>query len=103
MARSPQGEAVVKKAREKPAKTLADLQERFAKGGAWPIDRELFHSAALMYIAERLTGIEAALSTKKGRSRKPSAWNRFFAAGMKAGKAPALIGEEWRQRRKESS
>lgn len=31
--------------------------------------------------------------------RKPTAWQEFFAAGMKAGKTPAQIGNEWRAKR----
>jgi hypothetical protein len=48
------------------------------------------------FIAEKLVEIEAALAGRKiRRGTQPSEWNRFFAEGMKAGKSPTQIGEEW--------
>jgi hypothetical protein len=52
-----------------------------------------FVAQALMFIAERLDAV-----TRGKATRKPSEWQRFFGRGIKAGKTPAQIGEEWRAR-----
>ena len=53
------------------------------------------------FIAERLVEIEQSLTnrTVRRRNTRPSDWNRFFAAGMRAGKSPALIGAEWQEQK----
>lgn len=53
-----------------------------------------FGAQAIMFIAEKLDAL-----TRAAPKREPTAWQRFFAAGMKAGKTPAEIGAEWRARR----
>lgn len=50
-----------------------------------------FMAQALMFIAEQTAKPERT-------QRKPSAWNQFFAKGMKAGKSPAQIASEWKSR-----
>lgn len=52
-----------------------------------------FMAQALLFLAER------AVSQPSRPKRKPSAWQRFFANGMKQGKSPAQIATEWRQRK----
>jgi hypothetical protein len=58
-----------------------------------------FGAQAILYIAETLDAIQATLAKGAAKpKRKPSEWQRFFSAGMKAGKTPAQIGEDWRER-----
>lgn len=52
-----------------------------------------FMAQALMFLAE-----QSNRQMPQRAPRKPSAWNQFFAKGMKAGKSPAQIAKEWRER-----
>ena len=85
--------------------TLRELRaEGVAVAGCWSEDG-FFRSKAQLFMAERLDSIEDLLRTlieavtARKPHRKPSAWQRFFAAGMKAGKTPKQIGAEWRERK----
>jgi hypothetical protein len=51
-----------------------------------------FMAQALMFLAE-----QTARQSQRPE-RKPSAWNQFFAKGMRTGKSPGEIGKEWRER-----
>lgn len=78
-------------------RTIPQLEEALRRA---PYGYDRRHDLLLLlgsFIAERLVEIEHALTDRKVRSRstRPSEWNRFFAAGMKAGKSPQQIGQEW--------
>lgn len=86
--------------------SLAELREMFATVTSSTAGDARFSAQANLYSAERLTAIEATLvrieqALTKDRKRGPqklSAWQKFFAAGMKAGKTPKQVGQEWRVR-----
>lgn len=50
-----------------------------------------FMAQALMFLCER--------AERPKRTRKPSAWQLFFAKGMGTGKSPAQIATEWKARK----
>jgi DNA-binding NarL/FixJ family response regulator len=52
-----------------------------------------FMAQALMFLCER-----AVVQKQPKEKRKPTAWQTFFAKGMREGKSPAQIAEEWRVR-----
>lgn len=52
-----------------------------------------FMAQALMFLAER------TVSQTPKREHKPTAWQKFFAKGMRDGKSPAQIAEEWTRRK----
>lgn len=52
-----------------------------------------FMAQALMFLAER-----SVATTPERKKRPPTEWQKFFAKGMRAGKSPAQIAEEWRKR-----
>lgn len=66
-----------------------------------------FGAQAILFLAERLVSIEALLSKsatdkylrQSRKKRPPSEWQKFFAAGMKAGKTATEIGAEWRAKK----
>jgi hypothetical protein len=89
------------------AKAVADRLDKVPPG--WSAgDREFSKRVAFLAI-ERLERIEDALdalvelSAIGRKKRKPNAYSRFFAEGMKAGKTPKQIGEEWRAQKKDSA
>lgn len=59
-----------------------------------------FGAQAILFLAERLVSIEALVikGTAK-KKRPPSEWQKFFAAGIKAGKTATEIGAEWRAKK----
>ena len=68
--------------------------------GSWGLPTRKQRIAMILFFAEHLVNIEKALVSNGHKPKRPAtAWQKFFAAGMKAGKAPALIGEEWRARK----
>jgi hypothetical protein len=75
--------------------------------GSWKVGQRRFETVAVALLAERLLAIEEALSkppptaAQNGRRKKrpPTPWQKFFAAGMKAGKSPAEIGQEWQAKK----
>jgi hypothetical protein len=80
----------------KRARSLKELRHEFDSISSTVAGDTRFGAQAILFIAERLENIEALLgkgATKK--KRQPSEWQRFFAAGMRAGKTAAQIGEEW--------
>jgi hypothetical protein len=52
-----------------------------------------FMAQALMFIAER-----SVVANPPKEKRPPTEWQKFFAKGMRAGKSPAEIATEWRDR-----
>lgn len=52
-----------------------------------------FTAQALMFLAER-----SVVATPEREKRPPTEWQKFFAKGMRAGKSPTQIAEEWRKR-----
>ena len=83
-------------------RTIAQLEEALKSAPSRGYGRE--HAQTMLlgeFIAEQLIEINQALTNRSVRSRssRPSDWNRFFAAGMKAGKSPTQIGAEWQARK----
>lgn len=61
-----------------------------------------FAATALMFVAKKLAAIETLLAAQVAaprKKRRPSKWQRFYGDGMKAGKAPKQIADEWRARK----
>ena len=54
---------------------------------------------AIVYACEKLEEIADLLRKPAPVKRKPTAWQRFFSVGMKAGKSPKQIAKEWADRR----
>lgn len=82
-------------------RTLPQLEEAIGRV-AYGYDRK--HEQMMIlgsFIAEQLVEINQAVTNRRVRSKssRPSEWNRFFAAGMKAGKSPTEIGREWQERK----
>jgi len=80
--------------------SIKELQREFASIKTTVAGDTRFGAQAILFIAERLTNIEALL--EKGaakKKRQPTEWQRFFAAGMKKGKTAAEIGSEWRSKK----
>lgn len=93
-------------------KTVAELRAAIPrKSGSWGAATSIERRVVMLFFAERLVNIEKALVAlaqkpepngrkKNGYKKRPKTeWQKFFAAGMKAGKAPALIGQEWREKK----
>ena len=81
--------------------TLPQLEEAIRRV---PYGYDRKHDQTMLlgkFIAEQLIEINQALTnrTVRSKSSRPSEWNRFFAAGMKAGKSPTEIGREWQERK----
>jgi hypothetical protein len=53
-------------------------------------------ASALGRAVERQSARLAQRRTGDGQRRQPTAWNRFFGEGIKAGKTPTEIATEWR-------
>lgn len=95
----------------KAAKDLKDLRGEFASIRSAVAGDTRFSAQAILFLSERLTRIEALLEQQikiarrveaKAKPKRPkTAWQDFFAAGMKAGKSPAEVGAEWRERQAE--
>jgi hypothetical protein len=85
----------------KPVETVAELRAELKQVRTGVSGDTIFSAKAVLFIAERLVNIERALVKRNGKRKKPSAWNLFFADRMKAGKSPAEIGAEWRERRRQ--
>lgn len=85
----------------KRVRAFAELRDYAATINTATAGDARFSANALLFIAERLDEI-AVLLKAEAKSRRPkrprTKWQDFFAAGMKAGKSPAVIGEEWRAR-----
>lgn len=78
-----------------------EVLDKRVRGGYFEMGDRRFQVRTTRLIVERLIGIENALlarPTQVRKKRPPTAWQEFFAAGMKAGKTPAEIGAEWRAR-----
>jgi hypothetical protein len=97
--------------------SLKELRAEMKKIDRGLSQDSMFAAKALLYMAEQLNGFAIAGQTlvksrlleviaqqgqKKGNreKRKPSAWNQFFSQGMKAGKNPREIAEEWKNRKR---
>lgn len=72
--------------------SIEELRAAFSGIPAFHGGDSRFMAQALMFLAERSVAIPP-------RTRKPSEWNKFFAKGMKDGKAPGQIAREWKERR----
>jgi hypothetical protein len=72
--------------------TIDELRRAFDEIKSVVAGDTRFMAQALMFLAER-----SVVSIPRVQ-RKPTEWQRFFAKGMKAGKSPAQIAEEWRTR-----
>jgi hypothetical protein len=88
------------------AENIAELRKMYAKvKSGWSADTR-FMAQAAMFNSERIERIatlmekqlQVAQKAAAKPKRKPSEWQKFFAAGMKAGKTPTEIGEMWRNR-----
>lgn len=78
----------------KPYKSISDMKLELK---TWsPSWGNQIGTRGIIYACELL---EQILESLKKPRRKVSAWNKFFAAGVKAGKTPAQISKEWRERR----
>lgn len=75
----------------KPYTSTADMKRELK---TWsPSWGNQIGTRGVIYACELLEQILAAV--RKPPKRQQSAWNKFFAAGMKAGKAPAEISKDW--------
>ena len=93
----------------KAAKDLKDLRAHFATIHSTVAGDTRFSAQAILFLSERLSRIESLLEEQlklarqaetKAKAKRPlTEWQRFFGAGMKAGKTPAEIGAEWRGKR----
>ena len=89
------------------AKDLLQLRDQFETIRSTVAGDTRFSAQAILFLSERLSRIESLLEeqlklarqAKTKVKRRPTEWQRFFAAGMKAGKTPAAIGAEWRDSR----
>lgn len=85
----------------KRAPDIRTLKDDFQKVKTAVAGDTRFSAEAVLFIAESLTRIEALLdrlATPEKPKKKPTAWQKFFGAGMKQGKTPAEIGAEWKRR-----
>lgn len=90
----------------KPAKDLRDLRQQFDSIHSTVAGDTRFSAQAVFFLSEQLSRIERLLGQQLKLAqrvetkvkRPPTEWQRFFAAGMKAGQTPAQIGEAWRAR-----
>jgi len=90
------------------AKDLLQLRDQFETIRSTVAGDTRFSAQAILFLSERLSRIESLLEEQlklarqaetKAKAKRPlTEWQRFFAAGMKAGKTPAEIGAEWRGR-----
>jgi len=80
-------------------KNAAELQESYLKLESWtlgPMAKQVEIEATIMlcgYIEELVVAL------RRRPRHQQSAWQRFFGAGIKAGKTPQQVGAEWRSRR----
>jgi hypothetical protein len=74
---------------------------RKAAKGQWGTASREERIVFAVFLAERLLNIERALAKTDGKrpARPKTAWQQFFAEGMKAGKSPQQIATEWRTRK----
>ena len=92
----------------KPIETLPELRRELKNTTSGVAGDTIFSAKAVLFICERLVDIEKALTSQNGGKpkpkpkRKPSEWQRFFTAGMKANKSAAQVGAEWRDRKTRS-
>lgn len=91
--------------KEVNVRTLPQLEEALKRV---PSGYDRKHEQTMLlgaFIADQLVEIRDALHAQAPLSARPkhrrvqTDWQRFFAAGMKAGKSPALIGAEWSERK----
>jgi len=80
---------------------IKELRAYFRKVTSGVSGDTIFMAKASLYSCELLTEMMALMKATNGRKKKrpPSEWNRFFAKGMKGGKAPKTIAAEWRARK----
>lgn len=71
-----------------PCDTIQELRRQFRDVKSGCAGDTIFGAKALMFLCE------LAIKNKK-QPRRQSKYNRFFAAGIKAGKTAKQIGEEW--------
>lgn len=92
----------------KRAKDLKDLRSQFDSIRSIVAGDTRFGAQAILFVSERLARIEVLLEqqvklaqqSQARPKRRPTEWQRFFAAGMKAGRTPAEIGAAWRATKK---
>jgi hypothetical protein len=80
-------------------KNAAELEEKYLRSEQkWPMGihtRERMEALIML-----LACAEKILALLSKREPRPlTAWQRFFGAGIKAGKTPQQVGAEWRSRR----
>ncbi len=79
----------------KPVKSLSELRREYEQIRSVATDTDRWLCKAFMFLIER--GTFGSLRPKS--SRAPSEWSRFFGKGMKAGKTPRQIADEWNARK----
>jgi len=94
--------------RFRPAKKVGELKTLMGSlRNVWS-EESLTSLKGVVYIAERLSAIEALiyqmacdskarLRKPAKKARKPSQWQRFFADGSRAGKSAKQIADEWKK------
>ena len=74
-------------------KTIQHLRRAFGDIKSGTAGDVIFIAQAMMYLCEQA-------AQRRNKPRRPQTpWQRYFGAGIKAGKAPQQIGAEWRARR----
>lgn len=60
----------------------------------------LLNTKMVLFIATRINDLVCSLDGGKPKKKKspPTAWQKFFAQGMRAGKPPRVIAQEWKAR-----
>lgn len=82
----------------KPYRSTAEMEKELTKWS--PSWGNQISTRAILYACHKLDEIAQLLREKPKRAkRKPSAYNKFFSAGIKAGKTFQQIGSEWRQKK----
>jgi len=80
----------------KPVASLSELQMEFRRIQSVATDTDRWLCKAFMFLIER--GTFGSLRPSRTK-RAPSEWSKFFAKGMKAGKSPRQIADEWNTRK----
>jgi len=81
---------------KKPLISLAEAEREMRSLKSIWSNESLLNTRMLFRALERLEEIAGSLRRKP---RKQSAYNKFFAAGMRSGKSPVQIAKEWKAKK----
>ncbi len=81
-----------------PVKDIKELQREFRQVRGGVAADTIFMAKAALLSCEMLAKLLRKQPRERER-RRPSEWQTFFGKGMRQGKSPQAIAEEWREKK----